>query len=180
MHLPWIDDRCIICALAPAQRSQRSDTTAKFTKEHVIPEAIGGKLTCAFLCKHCNDRLGLREARLKNDSRIRWAIQNLQQRLPSLWKTMSQGQSYAVLSPSGNLAAHLKNGEVSIDASRRQDGSFVYPLQNLAQELRIVDWQKAMSRTRSKRLLRHPLERGYRSLRSFRSQSLNRSPCFPS
>jgi|GEM_PF-3081934 len=45
--LEWNDPRCIICMQA-----------GKLTVEHVIPDSLGGILTCRFLCQNCNSRFG--------------------------------------------------------------------------------------------------------------------------
>src|SRR5436305_10092453 len=77
MLVPWTDERCIICALERHERRLRCNNTAELSREHLIPEAIGGKLVCNFVCKHCNDHLGEVEAYLKTDASIRCAIENL-------------------------------------------------------------------------------------------------------
>jgi len=102
------------------------------TREHLIPEAIGGRLACNFLCKHCNDILGQLEACLKDDARIRLAINNLKSALPELWASMSEGGSYIAVGPDGTLGAKLKNGEVRVNSLRRPDGCLIQPLTDAA------------------------------------------------
>jgi HNH endonuclease len=138
MHIEWTDKRCILCTLAPFERQSRCAGTAKLTKEHLIPEAIGGRLTCDFLCKFCNDNLGQIEADLKEDSRIRLAIENLKDSLPELWRSMSEGQSYLAQAPDGTVAAKLKNGELRVNSSKRVDGSIVRPLDDSAKAVRTM------------------------------------------
>jgi hypothetical protein len=123
MIVPWNDEKCIVCRLTTEERRTRCAGTAEFTKEHLIPDAIGGKLQCSFLCKHCNDHLGEGESDLKSDARIRLAIENLKGVLPNLWATMSEGQRYIVQDSAGTLGAKLKNGKIRFDSG--QDGSFL-------------------------------------------------------
>lgn len=127
MNLEWTDERCILCTLAPSERLARCSETADFTEEHLIPEAIGGRLTCHFLCKHCNDRLGLIEAHLKEDANIRFAINALQGAIPKLWASMSESQTYLAKGPDGLVEAELKNGAIRVNSVERKDGSLVLP-----------------------------------------------------
>ncbi|MBZ5719501.1 MAG: HNH endonuclease [Acidobacteriia bacterium] len=106
------------------------------TEEHLIPDAIGGRLTCNFLCKHCNDHMGQLEAGLKEDPGIRWAIENLKDTLPNLWATMSQGQAYVVQGPGGTVGAKLEDGDIRVTPSRRSDDSLVVPLKDAPEVVR--------------------------------------------
>jgi hypothetical protein len=138
MDLRWTDERCILCTLKLTERRTRRGATAELTQEHLIPAAIGGRLTCNFLCKHCNDTLGQLEARLKGDARIRLAINSLKSALPELWASMSEGGPYIAVGPDGTLGAKLKNGEVRVNSSRRPDGSLIQPLTDAAKTVRTV------------------------------------------
>ena len=126
MNLEWADDRCMLCALTLTERCRRRSETAMLTEEHLIPAAIGGRLTCHFLCKHCNDLLGRTEARLKEDSRIRLAIDNLKDLLPDLWATMAENQACFAKGQYGKtIAGRIKKGTFSVNSSSRPDGSLV-------------------------------------------------------
>jgi hypothetical protein len=138
MDLRWTDERCILCTLAPAERHARCSATAELTQEHLIPAAIGGRLTCDFHCKHCNSTLGQIEARLKEDSRIRLAIDNLKDSLPALWMSMSEGQSYLAQGPDGMVDAELKNGEIRVNSSKGVDGSIILPADHSAKAVRTI------------------------------------------
>ncbi len=128
MLFPWNDEKCIVCKLTTEERRTRCAGTAEFTKEHLIPEAIGGKLQCSFLCKHCNSQLGVLEANLKSDATIRLCIENLRGELPDLWNTISEGQAYIVQDPGGSLRAKLKDGEIRVDSWKGEDGSVIGPV----------------------------------------------------
>ncbi len=138
MNLEWTDDRCILCTLAPSERLARCSETADFTEEHLIPEAIGGRLTCHFLCQHCNSTLGQIEARLKCDARVRLAIENLKDSLPELWASMSEGQPYLAQGPGGTVGAKLKNGTIRVNSGKRADGSIIQPLNDSAKTVRTI------------------------------------------
>jgi HNH endonuclease len=127
MTFEWNGEKCIVCNLTSEERCRRRADTAEFTEEHLIPKAIGGKLTCYFLCKHCNDHLGVREASLKTDARVRLAIENLKNVLPDLWAKMSDGQAYVVQGSGGSVGAKLKKGEIRFDSWKAEGGSFFRP-----------------------------------------------------
>jgi hypothetical protein len=111
---------------------------APLTEEHLIPEAIGGKLTCDFLCKPCNDRLGEIEAHLKSDPAVRLAIENLKHCLPGLWRKMAEGQPYVVTSKRGTEKAKFRKGAIPVDASRVDDGSLIQPTEDAASSIRTM------------------------------------------
>jgi hypothetical protein len=138
MNLTWTDDRCIVCALALHERLIRCSKTAALTEEHLIPEAIGGRLICNFLCQNCNSQLGQIEARLKNNAGIRLAIDNLKSTLPELWATMSNNQRYVAVGPDGTLGAKLKNGEIRVNSSKGIDGSIIRPADDSARTVRTM------------------------------------------
>lgn len=138
MNLEWADERCILCTLAPSERLARCSETADFTEEHLIPEAIGGSLTCHFLCQHCNSTLGQIEAHLKKDANVRCAIQALQGSLPELWASMSEGQSYLAKGPDGMVPAELKNGVIRVNSETRADGTLVLPAEDSPKAVRTM------------------------------------------
>ena len=138
MHLEWTDERCILCTLAPLERHARCAGTAKLTKEHLIPESIGGRLTCDFLCQHCNSLLGQIEALLKEDSRIRLAIDNLKTSLPDLWVTMAENQPCIAEGTGEKIEGRIKNGTFNVNSSRRPDGSLIQPLTEAAKTVQTM------------------------------------------
>jgi HNH endonuclease len=132
MRLEWTDERCILCTLAPAERNARCSETAELTKEHLIPTAVGGRLTCDFLCKHCNSILGQIEALLKENSSVHLAISNLRAQLPDLWATMAENQPCIAVGPGERIEGRIKKGTFSVDSSHRPDGSLIQPLTTTA------------------------------------------------
>jgi len=95
-------------------------------------------LTCNFLCKHCNSIFGQIEASLKEDSRIRLAIDNLKASLPDLWATMAENQPCIAEGPGEKIEGRLKKGTFSANSSRRADGSFIQPLTTAAKTVQTM------------------------------------------
>ena len=116
MKPEWNDRRCIRCT-----------EEATLTKEHLIPRSVGGALECKFVCKPCNDRLGQIEANLKSDPAVRLAVENLKDRVPNLWRTMSEGQSYIAKSRAGTVNARFGHGKIRVNPSQQPDGSLIHP-----------------------------------------------------
>lgn len=137
LEIGWADERCILCALLLTARLERCSETAALTREHLIPDAIGGTLVCRFLCKRCNDNMGMIESRLKCDAGIRIAIENLKGLLPDLWLSMSEGQSYFGQDQSTAMQMTMGKGEIRIDPSKRADGSIIQPLEQAPNALRM-------------------------------------------
>ena len=128
MKARWTDRRCVLCALE-----------GPLTEEHVIPQAIGGSLTCDFLCKPCNDRLGQTEAHLKSDPAVRLAIENLKGQVPlDLYRTVSEAQSFIMKSRGGQVKATFKRGTMRVNPSRQSDGSLVQPTENAPKAIRTM------------------------------------------
>ncbi len=74
MKVAWNDGRCIFCG-----------TTGGLTDGHVIPRAVGGRLSAPFECPACNGLLGASiEAQLTHDPAIRLAFEALGERLGPL------------------------------------------------------------------------------------------------
>ena len=66
MNCDWTTLRCIICS-----------SEDEITKEHLIPEHLGGKITAKFLCRECNSTLGHRvESDTLQDPIIRQILDN--------------------------------------------------------------------------------------------------------
>lgn len=117
MHIPWSDPRCIICHM------ERPLST-----EHLIPEALGGNLTCDFLCRPCNSRLGATfEAAARNDPSIRISAQKLQESIPNLADKLRENQDFFVDGPDGRNRGRIRTGDFRIRARKATDGSLVQP-----------------------------------------------------
>jgi hypothetical protein len=89
-----------------------------------MPEAIGGDLTCNFLCKPCNDVFGSSfEAKAKTDPAIRIAVRNLRSEIPIIHDRVEEGQPY--YAESGPARGIYRKGAVTPRTSRHDDGSLI-------------------------------------------------------
>ena len=128
MNFPWPDSRCILCGT-------KGHVTAlgNLTKEHIIPEAIGGVLTCNFFCKGCNSQLGGYESSLKEDPALRLALERLKVQIPWLYEKTLKKQTFIGQSELGTIEGSYKtnksSGEVEfrVKAREQPDGSLVLP-----------------------------------------------------
>lgn len=95
----------------------------------MIPEAICGILTCHFLCKPCNDRLGHEfEAGVKRDAVIRLAMRTIRPRIPTLIDSMSARLEAIAESPRGPVRGHLTaEGDFRVRESQEPDRSLIQP-----------------------------------------------------
>ena len=117
MNIIWPGNRCIICL--------KEDT---LSKEHIIPDALGGTLTCAFLCRDCNSYLGSSvEAEAKTDPSIRIAIENLRSSIPDLAKGLTENQEFISYGPGGADRGVVRSGEFQVQSKTKEDGSLIQP-----------------------------------------------------
>jgi len=113
MEFPWLNKQCILCL-----------REVELTKEHIIPEALGGRLWARFLCKKCNDNMGDKiEDEAKRDPSIRLAIENLRNQIPDIAKTISEGQIFIGKGRDGPVRGIMKNGIFRPFSSKKKDGS---------------------------------------------------------
>ena len=117
MHISWTGNRCLLCL-----------EEAPLSKEHLIPEALGGALTCTFLCTHCNSTSGASfEAAARADPSILIAVRNLKAQIPELAKKLSDNQPVLVQGPGGQERGKIRSEELRIKARRAPDGSLIQP-----------------------------------------------------
>jgi hypothetical protein len=112
MNIPWNGDRCIICLLPKP-----------FTREHIIPESLGGKLTSHFLCKDCNSRLGAEVDRTaKTDPAIRRAAMALSAVNPDLLRAINDSQ---IFNTNQDIQFKAKGDTLKVRPKRNADGSLI-------------------------------------------------------
>lgn len=117
MHIEWAGDKCLLC-LDPAP----------LTKEHIIPSSVGGTLTCTFLCKGCNSKVGAYlEAIAKTDPSILLAVRHLQPVIPELARQITEGQAFVSHGPGGKEHGTIRKGKFRTRASTKEDGSIIQP-----------------------------------------------------
>jgi HNH endonuclease len=115
MNIDWTGDRCIICL-----------ETLPLTSEHIIPSSIGGVLTCNFLCKNCNSKLGSEvEASMRSDPTIRLAVDHIRDANPTLANKLEENQPFLVHSVTGKEPAYIQNNKFQIHPRVDDDGSYI-------------------------------------------------------
>ncbi|MFY0677345.1 MAG: HNH endonuclease [Neptuniibacter sp.] len=112
MRIPWSGKQCILCLV-------ESD----LTEEHIIPNSVGGVLTCSFLCKPCNSTLGAKiEAAAKSDPSIRIALQYLESSIPALAGRIHEGQNFLSSGPGGKERGKFRGGQFHVRSGLDEDG----------------------------------------------------------
>ena len=117
MNIPWQSSKCILCC-----------KNAELTTEHIIPDSLGGILTCKFLCTSCNSSLGKSfEAAVRSDPSVRIAIGNLGSEIPNLFQKLTNNQDYIGIGPGGTDRGVIRNGQFRIRSQKADDGSLIQP-----------------------------------------------------
>ena len=143
IEAPWGDTRCIVCL-----------KTATLTKEHVLPQAIGGKLTCQFLCRNCNSHLGRKfEGFVKFDPLIQSTVNRLSSSIPLLAQQLTEGQSFTSVGPGGGSKGWIRGGEFVVKSEKLGDGSFIQPTPIAAKTIRKLLQQRAVEESSISRAL---------------------------
>lgn len=98
------------------------------TDEHVIPEALGGRLVFPFLCANCNSALGHRaEAAVRADPTIRLLVNGLRKEIPTIARSMLDRQRVISDSPGGKASGYIRGGDFVVASKQNSDGSLVQP-----------------------------------------------------
>ena len=117
MIAAWTGARCILC-LKEGQLSE----------EHVIPRALGGVLTCSFLCLSCNSRLGSDvEASARSDPSILRAVHKLKAELPRSVQRLVQRHPHVASGDGPQVTGHLRDGTFRVQEKEFDDGSLIKP-----------------------------------------------------
>ena len=113
----WPISKCILCL-----------STGSITREHLIPECLGGRLVRKFLCEECNSNLGHQvESKVKDDPGVRKGLDRLAFGNPELANELHQGLAVIVNSEQGPLRGFHRDNEVIIDRQTLDDGSRILP-----------------------------------------------------
>lgn len=127
MKFDWHDDRCILCC----------QTVESLSEEHIIPDALGGRLVVHFLCKPCNDRLGARvDANAKRDPQLAQRILAFGEHAPERAKKLQENVRIQVKSARGIEDAEIRNGVARTKTKRLADGSLLVPTDAAAKKVR--------------------------------------------
>ena len=127
VNVPWTERHCIVC---PSEK--RTEDNA-LTKEHIIPESIGGVLTCNFLCGPCNCIFGQHHAKTKESPEWRLAIEALRDQIPGFYRKYAlQKQDFIAKSEGGSAEGRyhrLPDGDFDfrVKGAKLPDGSLVQP-----------------------------------------------------
>lgn len=117
MKADWPAAQCILCLEKSA-----------LCEEHLIPRALGGGLTCHFLCRPCNSRLGSNvEASAKSDPSILSAIRKLHDEIPKLSRRLLQGHPHVSTGKGPRVTGHIQDGAFRVIPHERDDGSLILP-----------------------------------------------------
>ncbi|MGA9363550.1 MAG: HNH endonuclease [Bacteroidota bacterium] len=117
MEIPTYFERCTICL-----------EKKPLTREHIIPESVGGTLEADLQCKCCNSDLGSSVvSQARKDPAIRLAIRSLRDQLPHLYTTMEEGQLYTTVGDDGQtVSAKLRNGRLQTRTQKMENGTFIF------------------------------------------------------
>lgn len=98
------------------------------SSEHIIPQVLGGMLEAYILCKKCNNELGSElVSNIKKDPMFYFAIKNLKDEVPDIYKEFNKKSSFKGISLDGTevtmvkkrddlfVQPHKKNGVLEVD-----------------------------------------------------------------
>ncbi|MCP4408818.1 MAG: HNH endonuclease [Gammaproteobacteria bacterium] len=116
MDIEWNHSRCIVCL-----------NSGELTKEHVIPESLGGILTSRFLCCRCNSCFGAGfEANSRLAPEIRKAASGLGKDFSELKEKLELGAQYQSKFDEQTSKSKLRR-DGHIGTSKLKDGSLIVP-----------------------------------------------------
>lgn len=113
------------------------------TKEHVVPEALGGRLTSRFLCKECNSRLG---HHLEGRAKVRHLARRLEKQIPQLSAQIEERQSYVTVGAGPGAPGHIRKGQFALRATKLPDGSLIQATSVASQSIRQMLLQEGLPR----------------------------------
>jgi len=122
-------DRCILC---------KSDKD-KMTKEHIIPDSIGGKLQAKILCEKCNNDIGSKIYKeLVDDILIREAIIDLRDQIPQVFDKFKINLDFEGISSDGRIVPMRYNnkGELKSKTLPAENDSVIYDMKISEKEIK--------------------------------------------
>ncbi len=110
-------ERCIVCL-----------SDGPITREHILPRALGGRLTAWCLCKRCNSRFGQELVpRLLGDPSVILAVEAVRKRVPTFYQERTSGQVYVGKNPDGSaVRVKVKNGRPKVVKGEGSQGSEIW------------------------------------------------------
>ncbi len=114
----WDTKQCVLCL-----------EKGEVCEEHLIPRFLGGKLTCKFLCRSCNSRLGHDvDASAKFDPAILFAVQQLKKDIPELAQQITEAYPHVTVGGGPSVSGYIRNGEFRVNGKQLEDGTLALPL----------------------------------------------------
>ena len=108
-------------------------------EEHLIPQALGGRLTCKFLCFSCNSRLGHNlERAAKSDPSVLLAVKHLSEKIPSLARKLMESHPHVGYSTLGAAPGYVKDGEFRVRSQSLDDGSIIQPTDDATKSIKTI------------------------------------------
>ena len=115
MNIEWTGKKCILCL-----------KEVPLSREHLIPKALDGILTCSFLCKECNSNLGARvDAEVKKDPRIRFAVDHLESDIPNFASKFRERQKYLLYGRGLSEWGKIRKGELRVTPRETEGGALI-------------------------------------------------------
>lgn len=128
MRIPTNFDKCIICCEQPPG-----------DWEHVIPQAIGGRLEADCICNKCNYVGSQIVSRIRFDPALRMAVENLESDLPaSLFRKLMKGQRFVGKNEQGGPTVQIvhREGKGKVRAQAQPDGSLLIDTSKAPNQIR--------------------------------------------
>ena len=99
------------------------------TVEHLIPGALGGSLSCRFLCRACNSWLGRKvEAFARSDPSVLIAVHKLHGQIPEQLHRLVEHHPHIAIGEGPRTSGHLRDGVFHTKPDELDDGSLVLPI----------------------------------------------------
>lgn len=125
-EIPWPGNLCITCL-----------EERKLSLEHIFPDALGGALTCRFLCEDCNSLFGHSiDASAKSDPSIRSTARAVAKNVPKIVADIDEGQRFLIHTEVAMLHGKQRGGEIQGTWHHMPDGSAIAPEDQAIESLR--------------------------------------------
>ena len=117
MKADWSVARCILCL-----------GEGPLCEEHLIPHSLGGVLTCRFLCRACNSRLGHDvEALVKSDPSVLLAVRQLSREIPQLSRRIIESHPHFSTGEGPRASGLIRDGTFHVSPQKPDDRSLILP-----------------------------------------------------
>ena len=122
MKFDWKVEQCIVCR-----------KESPLCEEHLIPRALGGSLSCNFLCNACNSWFGHEvDVSAISDPSILLAAHALRQEIPELAQQIIGGSPHVTTGGGPRVSGYIRNQEFRVKSQTLDDGSLILPLDETA------------------------------------------------